>query len=93
MLKTRWFFMDSPVAKGVPPFGDLWSGRCLLVTGGRVTNIPVSPVLHLQLHPGLHCLLCLPADEPGAEGRAADCGLGGLPGPLQRLPELAVGLL
>lgn len=94
MLKTRWFFMESPVATGVPPFGDLWSGRCLLVTGGGgLTDTPVSPVLHLQLHPGLHRLLCLPADEPGAEGRAADRGLGGLPGPLQRLPELAVGLL
>lgn len=94
MLKTRWFFMDYPVAKGAPPFGDLWSGRCRLETGGRgLTGSPVSPGLHLQLHPGLHRLLCLPADEPGAEGRAVDHGLGGLPGPLQCLPELAVGLL
>lgn len=86
--------MDSPAAKGVPPFGDHWFRRCLLVTGdGGVTNIPVFPVLHLQLHPGLHCLLCLPEDEPGAEGRAVDSGLGGLPGALQHLPMLAVGLL
>lgn len=60
---------------------------------GGVTDVPVSPVLHLQLHPGLHRLLCLPADEPGAEGRAVDSGLGGLPGALQHLPVLAVGLL
>lgn len=60
---------------------------------GGVTDVPVSPVLHLQLHPGLHRLLCLPADELGAEGRAVDSGLGGLPGALQHLPVLAVGLL
>lgn len=35
MLKTRWFFVESPVAKGAPPFGGLWSGRCRLETGGR----------------------------------------------------------
>lgn len=54
---------------------------------------PHLPVLYLQLHPGLPRLLCLPADEPGAEGRAVDSGLGGLPGALHHVAMLPVGLL
>lgn len=34
-------------------------------------------------------MLCIPADEPGTEGHAADSGLGGLPAALQPLPVLA----
>lgn len=59
---------------------------CLLVTD-RILSPPA--VLHLQLHPGLHFVLRLPADKPGTEGHAADSGLGGLPAALQPLPMLA----